>query len=254
MNEEVFISGCLHFDHYGVAIHANRTPWVYPNPNYNPESPKHFKNNNPWAVNLEQHNEDLIDNWNKMVPKKARTIILGDFAWKDHKKFIQALNGKKILVTGNHDKMNQDALRHFTEVHEMGCRKRIEGQDVTFCHYAMRSWASSCWGSWQIYSHSHGRMPEFDNMFSCDGGTDVWGFAPAPWGAFVEKMKRIQDKIDAAGGRFVDGEFKASGYYDKDPNQRMLGTRAKNKEIMQYLGYDIDERMWPTELIPQEAK
>jgi len=90
------------------------------------------------------------------------------------------------------------------------------------------------------------------NMFSFDVGIDVWGYAPVPWDAIVEKKKRIHDKIDAVGGRFVDGEFKASGVYDKDPDQRMLDTRSKNKEIMQHLGYDIDERMWPTELISKD--
>lgn len=241
-----YVIGCTHFGHRGVCFHTNRLPWLYENPEYNPDIPFHFKKNNPMEVNLTQHDEDLRDNWNSVVTRKDRIFILGDFAWNNHAKYITSLNGQKVFITGNHDEMNQIAKSHFREVHEMGCRKRVQKQDVTFSHYAMRSWASSCHGSWMLYSHSHGRMPEFDNMFSFDCGVDVWGYAPVPWEAVVEKMRLIQEKIDLAGGRFVDGEFQAKGIYDKDPEQRKLDTRAKNKTIMESLGYPINEIMWPT--------
>jgi hypothetical protein len=82
-------------------------------------------------------------------------------------------------------------------------------------------------------------------MFSFDCGVDVWGYAPVPWNAIVDKMRLIQEKIDSEGGKFVDGETKATGVYDKDPEQRKLDTRAKNKTIMESLGYVLDEKMWP---------
>jgi len=241
---EDVVTGCTHFGHRGIYFHANRAPWIYDNPDYDPNKPNHFKFNNPNTVNLKRHDEEIMDNWNSMVGKNDRIFILGDFAWQNHIKYILKLNGKKIFITGNHDKMNQNALNSFKEVHEMGCRKKVQKQDVTFSHYAMRSWASSCHGSWMIYSHSHGRMPEFENMFSCDAGVDVWGYAPAPWVAIIEKMKIIESNIEKAGGRFVDGEFAAKGMYAKDPEQRKLETRAKNKKIMESLGYTINETMW----------
>ncbi len=242
---EDFVTGCTHFGHGTIAFHANRVPWIYDNPDFDSNKPFHFKTNNSKKVNIEEHDERLISNWNSVVGRRDRIFILGDFAWKNHAKYILGLNGYKIFITGNHDKMNQNALMHFKEVHEMGCRKKIQKQDVTFCHYAMRSWASSCWGSWMLYSHSHGRMPEFNNMFSFDCGVDVWGYAPVPWNAIVDKMRLIQEKIDSEGGKFVDGETKATGVYDKDPEQRKLDTRAKNKTIMESLGYVLDEKMWP---------
>jgi len=241
-----FVIGCTHFGHRGICFHTNRLPWICDNPDYDTAKPYDFKKNNPKTINLKKHDEDLKSNWNSMVGRKDRIFILGDFAWKDHLQYILGLNGQKIFVSGNHDKMKQMSLSHFKEVHEIGCRKRVQEQDVTFSHYAMRSWASSCYGSWMLYSHSHGRMPEFDNMFSFDCGVDIWGYAPAPWNAIVEKMRLVQEKIDLAGGRFVDGEFAAKGVYDKDPDQRKLDTRAKNKQIMISLGYPINEVMWPT--------
>ena len=47
------------------------------------------------------------DNWNKMVGKKDRVIIVGDFAFANHVKWANCLNGKKVLILGNHDNMNK---------------------------------------------------------------------------------------------------------------------------------------------------
>ena len=247
---EDFVTGCLHFAHRNICLHASRMPWIYANPNYYPDKKYHFKFNNPWSVDIKMHDEALIENWNKVVGRKDRVFILGDLAFNNHAHYIQALNGKrKIITLGNHDKMNSDSLSLFAEVHEMGCRKKIQGQDVTFCHYGMRTWASSVHGSWQLYSHSHGRLPEFDNMYSFDVGVDVWGYAPVLWLVIVEKMRLIKEKIEARGGRYVNGEHAAKAIYSKDPNQRMLDTRKKNKAIMASLGYEINEAMWPEELI-----
>jgi calcineurin-like phosphoesterase family protein len=286
-------------------------PWIYDNPNYDPSKDFHFKHNNPRAVDIKRHDEDMIERWNGRVGKKDKVYILGDFAYKNHRKFIDALNGHKTLIKGNHDDMSHNCHRAFQEydyndisvvgtmkkectsllkqfknndmdiiacqkallqtmwskfmelqgfedidqmsnaaynrfegVYEMGCRRRINKQDVTLCHYAMRSWADSCHGSYHCFGHSHGRMPEFDNMFAFDVGVDVWDYAPIPWIVVEEKMKRIREKIEAAGGRHVDGEFAAKGIYSKDPEERVIGTRKKNIEILKAVGievkYDID--------------
>ncbi len=53
---------------------------------------------------VEEMNEILIENWNKVVKSSDRVYLVGDVAWK--KKDIplcEKLNGKKILIKGNHD-------------------------------------------------------------------------------------------------------------------------------------------------------
>ena len=138
------------------------------------------------------------------------------------------------------DQMSNECYNLFEGVHEMGNRRNINSQDVTLCHYAMRSWASSIHGAWHLYGHSHGRIPEFDNMFAFDVGVDVWDYAPIPWDVVVEKMKRIQAKIDAMGGKYVDGEFAARGQYSKDPEERVRETRKKNLQILKDMGIQVD--------------
>jgi len=316
INEKDFVVMDAHFGHKNIALHASRMPWIYNNPSYDPLKKFHFKYNNPYAVNLQSHNDAIRDNWNAMVPKKgARVIIGGDFAYNNHKQFIQSLNGDtKIFIMGNHDKANQDfynvfrdgvipedmfdvkkecssllkrfrngdinledcrdgiisstwakfanlqdwemadqmsreCLNLFDNVHELGYRTSIQKQDVTFCHYKMASYASSCHGAWHIFGHSHGRMPEFNNVLSCDAGVDIWGYSPVPWCAIVKKMQQKIDWIKENGRYPVDGENKAEGQYSKDFDQRVLDTRAQNKEIIRSLGYPIDDKMWPTEVL-----
>ena len=48
----------------------------------------------------------LIKNWNEVVDSEDRVYVLGDFAFGDKAevtRLCRSLNGKKILVLGNHD-------------------------------------------------------------------------------------------------------------------------------------------------------
>ena len=111
----------------------------------------------------------------------------------------------------------------------MGCRKKINKKDITLSHYAMRSWASSCYGSWQLYGHSHGRMPEFNNLLSFDVGVDVWGYVPIPWEVIVKKMSLKNPKI-------VDGETIGILDYEPDPNKRAEALRIDNLALLDEMG------------------
>ena len=52
------------------------------------------------------HDEHLIEEWNKVVHKKDITYILGDITMETSKYYYQLdrLNGRKIVVLGNHDR------------------------------------------------------------------------------------------------------------------------------------------------------
>lgn len=55
---------------------------------------------------IEKMNEALISNWNKVVKRDDRVFMLGDFALCGKDKIVefgQQLNGRKILILGNHD-------------------------------------------------------------------------------------------------------------------------------------------------------
>jgi len=228
----IFFTADPHFDHRNIILHAERKPWICSNPDYDANKDWHFKYNNDKGVNLKSHNESLIKFWNKMVSKGDEVYIAGDFAWKNHLHFLMALNGKKYIILGNHDKASQEVYKNFSGVYDFGMRKRFYGIDYTVCHYALRSWASSCHGARHLYGHSHGRLPEFDNMLCFDVGIDVWGYAPVPFEAIDEKMRMIEKLCS---GKPIDGEQAAKGLYSKLPEERVKEVRAKNLSILRKL-------------------
>lgn len=78
---DVRMMGCLHLGHKSIAEHRG----------FN---------------SIEAHDEYLIKNWNSIVKKRDITYILGDvtFENKDYYFKLNLLNGRKIVVLGNHDK------------------------------------------------------------------------------------------------------------------------------------------------------
>lgn len=61
---------------------------------------------------IEQMNAQMRDWWNNTVSEKDRVYILGDFIWlppsdPEYIKFTKSLNGKKVLIKGNHDNVEK---------------------------------------------------------------------------------------------------------------------------------------------------
>jgi len=54
---------------------------------------------------VEEHDQLIIDNWNKVVHKKDKVFLLGDIAMETHKYYhlLAKLNGLIHLIPGNHD-------------------------------------------------------------------------------------------------------------------------------------------------------
>jgi calcineurin-like phosphoesterase family protein len=134
-------------------------------------------------------NEYWVDGWNKMVTGRDITYILGDFAWKNHSKFLGRLKGKKILIRGNHDRMSREVLKLFTEVHDIREVKLPNGRTAVCCHYCLNSWNHSNKGAYHFHGHSHGRLEEKRGLLRCDVGVDVWDYQPVPVEVLIEKMK-----------------------------------------------------------------
>ena len=75
-------------------------------------SDTHFGHNNilklekrsNFCNNIEEHDEILINNWNKKVKPNDLIYILGDFSFSNYKRtmeILKRLNGDKILIEGN---------------------------------------------------------------------------------------------------------------------------------------------------------
>lgn len=81
---KTFVIADLHFSHSKIIEYENR----------------------PFA-NVEQMNKIIINNWNKVVSKCDTVFVLGDVSFTDKestKELISRLNGRKVLILGNHDR------------------------------------------------------------------------------------------------------------------------------------------------------
>jgi len=250
---EIFITSDLHFDHANVALHCDRNKWICPNPFYDSTKPYHFKFNNPKAVRIDQHNEDLINNWNSVVGKRDEVWILGDLAWKRHSHFIMALNGKKFLIRGNHDKMDLKAYNLFAEIggarYQYSFFTQIQKQQVMLSHCPYESWFSSCHGSWHIHGHCHARLRERPDLLRIDCGVDCWGYFPVPWEVIQKKMT-IKEQMKK--------EFFSSNCHrdpnNSDSNLNMREVQKQNIQLMIGAGIKVEQSIVSEEKMIDFAK
>lgn len=148
-------------------------------------------------------NEKLIENWNNVVTNNDIVYTLGDFVfYSDQNKnflanLLNKLNYKEIhLILGNHDKSLKAHHKNlFTSCQDY---KKITVTDleapggrnhVVLFHYALRTWDMAFHGSWSLYGHSHGTLPDDPKLRSIDVGVDSWNYTPVSYEQIREVMK-----------------------------------------------------------------
>jgi len=101
----------------------------------------------------------MLENWNNAVGKDDIVYILGDFMWKfrdEDYDFAKQLNGRKILVKGNHDKChNRNFKRLFGDI--VKYEKIVDnGTNVVLSHYPMLAYDGSYNGrNVHLFGHVH---------------------------------------------------------------------------------------------------
>lgn len=145
-------------------------------------------NNRPFP-SIKEMDETIIKNCNEMVSNTDELYIVGDLCYKSGKnpvEYLKKLNGKKHLITGNHDgRILKDpvARKYFVEI------KDIEtiwdnNQMIVLCHYPLVEWNGFFRNSILLYGHIHNnvkndtyqivkRLPNAYNV-----GADILGFRP----------------------------------------------------------------------------
>jgi calcineurin-like phosphoesterase family protein len=129
--------------------------------------------------NVDQMNETLLSNWNKKVGKFEHGWILGDFCFNDKNKgqeILNRMNGVKHLIRGNHDSISEklSGWASISDYKEL----KINSQNIILFHYAMKVWNKSHYGTWHLYGHSHGNLPDDSDSLSFDIGVDCHNYSP----------------------------------------------------------------------------
>lgn len=109
-------------------------------------SDTHFLHTNivKYCNRPEDHNQLMFRNWNSVVTDNDYVFHLGDFSagvgsvengYEKLKKIAQNLNGKKILIRGNHDHYSNDKYIDdlgFESVHDY-----VKYENLFLCHYPL---------------------------------------------------------------------------------------------------------------------
>lgn len=154
---------------------------------------------------VEEMNNSLIENWNKVVPKNGVVFHLGDFAFGGSElwnKVLDQLNGKIYLILGNHDRGNlrENYIKKF-ELVTPQIQIDIEGRSVYLNHYPFLCYGGSYRGEnsvWQLFGHVHSGPNctglDCDRLnilfpYQYDVGVDNNNYTPISW-------QQVKDKIN----------------------------------------------------------
>lgn len=135
--------------------------------------------------------DTLIDNINSVVKPNDTLYHLGDFTFDERKYrgYRERINCKNVhQIIGNHDKLNNRDIHIFSSVSHYK-ELRHKNTKIVLSHYAFRVWNKSHAGSWHLYGHSHGTLPDLGNK-SFDVGIDCWNYMPISIDQVEEEMSK----------------------------------------------------------------
>lgn len=164
------------------------------------------------------------DNHNKLVSKDDTVYFLGDALYQkaDPKKWIpkiDELNGKKILVKGNHDVFdNDDYKKVFQEIIEegKGVDLTIDGLDCYLTHYPSQGKLKK----FNLVGHIHGNWRVQLNMLNV--GIDAHHLYPVPFekvAFYYEAVCKYYDKdafiaYDPLNKSYFNNRGKKTSYFN----------------------------------------
>lgn len=177
MNQHIFFTSDHHFGHNNIIKYSNR----------------------PFET-VEEMDEELIKRWNSKIAPNDIVYHLGDVAMSKNPEavgeILNRLNGKIHLIKGNHESSALRFKGRFTWIKDYHELKVVDedapngSRKIILLHYAMKVWRSSFRGTWHLYGHSHGSLPDDPNSLSFDVGVDCHDYYPLSY----EEVKSIMNK------------------------------------------------------------
>ena len=142
-------------------------------------------------LSIEEMNDTLIYNWNKIVKNNDRVFMLGDFALCGKDKIIeigQKLNGRKILILGNHDRAS--LTTYYTAGFEMVSKFPIIFQDFFILSHEPIEFLPLNTPFVNIFGHVHNdmRFPTITPRGACVS-VERWNYMPVEFNQLISLIK-----------------------------------------------------------------
>lgn len=112
-------------------------------------------------ITIQQHDEYIINAWNKTVSVEDDVYILGDISWYSSTKTIdifKQLNGNLHLIRGNHDShvlKNPELRKLFVEIVDYKELFIDKKTSIVLCHYPIPCFKNHFYGWYHLYGHVH---------------------------------------------------------------------------------------------------
>lgn len=202
----VFWTSDLHFGHRNIMKYCARPWWV--------------GGEEITDTEVRAMNEGIIARWNAIVPEDGIVFVLGDVAmgkFPDSLENVKRLNGRKVLIPGNHDRCWLGTLRDpavWTEKYHkardlyesVGFHIRtstvtmnVDGFDVVISHFPYEGdsheedryveWRPKDKGLPLLHGHVHDKWKTNGRQFNV--GVDVHDYFPVPTSTIVEWLRSL---------------------------------------------------------------
>ncbi len=186
----IYFTSDTHFGHKNIV--RGTTQWKEREPGSSHQNTREFDT-------LEEHNAELVKNFNAYIKHDDVLYHLGDWSFggfDNIKKFRDQLACRTIhLILGNHDhhiENNKEGIQSiFTSVQHYK-ELSINGHRVILSHYAMRVWNKSHHGSIMLFGHSHGTLKGYSDYKTMDVGVDTNRLIPYSWSEIQTIMSKKQ--------------------------------------------------------------
>jgi len=171
---------------------------------------------------VEEMDEEMIARWNEVVTVGDTVYYVGDFClggYDQWQRYRNRLNGKILFVPSDHDHrwvkcvigacgitplwilQPLYVLRLGKRVSELTKGMPTDLHDIVLCHWMMRSWPRSHYGTWHIHGHHHRRAHlEFPGKV-LNVAVDLHDFYPWSLDEVVAYMARQPNNTDYIGDR-----------------------------------------------------
>lgn len=148
--------------------------------------------NRPFKT-IQEMDHTIISNYNKTVSPEDDFYFLGDFCFdrKLTEVYLQQLKGNLFFIRGNHDK--HDTIKLYQKYGTyLGEQKKIRvgEKEIILNHYSMEVWDKSHHGSYHLFGHSHGSLPENKHARKFDVGCMLFNYTPIEF----EQVRAIMSK------------------------------------------------------------
>lgn len=167
-------------------------------------------------LDIEEHDNFLVEKWNSIVSDADTVFHLGDFAFGGFpvwERIRPRLNGSICLIQGNHDfhnssQNNSRLLQMFKDV-QWQMHISVEDQPIILTHFPLLCFNGTFnkRPTWNLHGHVHSRKNGIGKddkrmeqcAFPCqyDVGVDLNNYAPISFRQLQEKMKyQIENNIN----------------------------------------------------------